>query len=360
MESTDIEASPPPSKQKASKQSTPLSVEVDPKIRESFATGRPTEDQPEVKICKHCKKAISKSAAEAHINNCLKEKAEKAKQRKQRKEAKEAAQREKEEGIKPKEKDTDKEKDGDEITVKSADAADKADDSTKKGKKRKADGESEKTPKSKKKKDEPKPKAAKPKGPVDVERQCGVLLPNGAQCARSLTCKSHSMGAKRAVPGRSLPYDMLLHAYQKKNQARIQRAQIDSNAPLIDNDEAADGAVDSDEEKDAVMAGIARSNPQPMETKVWVDTKKKYESIRMKEMLAGALGLTRGPHGRYNQLAQAGLSSGMEDVGDNMGGQGGPSLMAQALSGQVPYWQDSPGPYRPTARQGSISAQPNE
>ena len=30
------------------------------------------------------------------------------------------------------------------------------------------------------------------------------------------------MGAKRAVPGRSLPYDMLLQQYQKKNQAKQQ------------------------------------------------------------------------------------------------------------------------------------------
>lgn len=57
---------------------------------------------------------------------------------------------------------------------------------------------------------------------MDVEKQCGVLLPNGQPCARSLTCKSHSMGAKRAVAGRSLPYDMLLAAYQKKNQAKQQ------------------------------------------------------------------------------------------------------------------------------------------
>ena len=58
-------------------------------------------------------------------------------------------------------------------------------------------------------------------GPVDVERQCGVLK-DGVPCARSLTCKSHSMGAKRAVPGRTLPYDMLLSQYQKKNQAKQQ------------------------------------------------------------------------------------------------------------------------------------------
>lgn len=74
-------------------------------------------------------------------------------------------------------------------------------------------------------------------GPVDVERQCGVILPNGQPCARSLTCKSHSMGAKRAVAGRSLPYDMLLAAYQKKNQARQQSefARRSSTKSDIDN-----------------------------------------------------------------------------------------------------------------------------
>lgn len=98
------------------------------------------------------------------------------------------------------------------------------DGSAKQTKKRKADMEGDKEPKKKKlKKDEPpKPKVAKPKGPVDVEKQCGVLLPNGGYCARSLTCKSHSMGAKRAVPGRSMPYDFLLAQYQKKNQAKQQ------------------------------------------------------------------------------------------------------------------------------------------
>lgn len=98
-------------------------------------------------------------------------------------------------------------------------------DGPKKSKKRKAEGEGgDKEPKKKKaKKDEPpKPKIPKPKGPVDVEKQCGVVLPNGGNCARSLTCKSHSMGAKRSVPGRSLPYDILLNQYQKKNQAKQQ------------------------------------------------------------------------------------------------------------------------------------------
>ena len=71
----------------------------------------------------------------------------------------------------------------------------------------------------------PKPKpVAKPKGPVDVEKQCGVALPSGGLCARSLTCKTHSMGAKRAVPGRSAPYDVLLQQYHKRNQANIAKS----------------------------------------------------------------------------------------------------------------------------------------
>ena len=108
-------------------------------------------------------------------------------------------------------------------------------DGPKQTKKRKADGEGDKEPKKKKlKKDEPpKPKMPKPKGPVDVEKQCGVVLPNGGNCARSLTCKSHSMGAKRAVPGRSMPYDQLLAAYQKKNQAKQQSKQYIFLTPLI-------------------------------------------------------------------------------------------------------------------------------
>jgi SAGA-associated factor 73 len=52
---------------------------------------------------------------------------------------------------------------------------------------------------------------------VDIERQCGVTK-EGIECARALTCKRHSMSAKRAVVGRSMPYDMLLEASQRNAQ----------------------------------------------------------------------------------------------------------------------------------------------
>lgn len=55
------------------------------------------------------------------------------------------------------------------------------------------------------------------KGPVDYDRQCGVINDKGLPCSRSLTCKSHSMGAKRGVVGRSRDYNELLLEWQRAN-----------------------------------------------------------------------------------------------------------------------------------------------
>lgn len=56
----------------------------------------------------------------------------------------------------------------------------------------------------------------------------------------------------------------------------------------------ATGPVDSDEEKDAIMAAISRSRPVPLEQHVFVPTRRKYQYVRMKEMLTNALGGSRG------------------------------------------------------------------
>lgn len=197
--------------------SSPLVNPLDEKILAGFPTGRPLEDKVDTVQCKHCRRPVLRTVSANHIRDCLNKKQEKLKKKKEAKEAKDAALR-KEKG----EKDDDE--GGKNNARKSAVKGAVIDgEGAKKGKKRKLDADAEKAPNAKKKKkDEPKPKTAKPKGPVDVERQCGVALPNGGFCARSLTCKSHSMGLKRAVPGRSLPYDMLLAQYQKKNQAKQQ------------------------------------------------------------------------------------------------------------------------------------------
>ncbi|KAK4455823.1 hypothetical protein QBC34DRAFT_453462 [Podospora aff. communis PSN243] len=285
--------------------------------RETFINGHPVEDAPDLQQCKHCRKGVMGNGAKDHIATCLRIKKEKAQRKKEAREARERAKeaaREEEarkadadgdgRGEDDSDADDDIERKGPNAGKTTKKAAGKKTDSALSGKKRKAEGELDKG-KAKKKKDEPKPKAAKPKGPVDVERQCGVTLPNGQPCARSLTCKSHSMGAKRSVPGRSLPYDMLLAAYQKKNQAKQQKAAIDANAPLEEEDDLNAGNVDSDEETAAVMSALAHWNPQPVVPQpVFEPIKSKYSSARFYEQMMAA---TNG--GRINIFKVVGLGA---------------------------------------------------
>ncbi|KAM0789279.1 hypothetical protein ACM66B_000119 [Microbotryomycetes sp. NB124-2] len=60
-----------------------------------------------------------------------------------------------------------------------------------------------------------------PKGQLDLDRQCGVITDKGVPCLRSLTCKTHPMGAKRSVPHRSQPFDVLLAEWQKANAHKL-------------------------------------------------------------------------------------------------------------------------------------------
>ena len=53
------------------------------------------------------------------------------------------------------------------------------------------------------------------KGPLDYDKQCGVINDRGLPCSKSLTCKSHTMGAKRRVQGRSRNYDELLLEWRR-------------------------------------------------------------------------------------------------------------------------------------------------
>ncbi|PHH72648.1 hypothetical protein CDD82_5863 [Ophiocordyceps australis] len=271
----------------------PVVNQLDDTARETFATGRPLEDSPDLQQCKHCKKSVLKTAAKAHIAHCLRRKKEKAQRKKEAREARERlkeAVRE-EEARKADEENgiiraDDDDSGADDSKKSGKKAAGKKLDEDKRGKKRKADADIDKAPKVRKKKEEAKPKVPKLKGPVDVERQCGVILPNGQPCARSLTCKSHSMGAKRAVAGRSLPYDMLLAAYQKKNQAKQQKAALDANAPIEDDDEAITGPVDSDEETAAVMSALTHWNPQPLVAQpILAPIRRQYSLARLHEQL---------------------------------------------------------------------------
>lgn len=87
---------------------------------------------------------------------------------------------------------------------------------------------------------------------------------------------------------------------------------MDANAPLPDEADPA-GPVDSDEEKDAVMAAVARSRPRPLAQHVHISTHRKYAHIRMKEMLANALAGRGGPGGLF------GINAVTTGVGVNAG-----------------------------------------
>lgn len=75
-------------------------------------------------------------------------------------------------------------------------------------------------------------------------------------------------------------------------------AAMDANAPLPDELDIA-GPVDSDEEKDTVTAAIARSRPRPCDQHIFVNTRQKYQYVRMKEMLGTALGGRGAPGGLF-------------------------------------------------------------
>jgi hypothetical protein len=50
----------------------------------------------------------------------------------------------------------------------------------------------------------------------NLDGTCGVKKPDGERCKRALTCKAHSMAAKRGVEGRSAPFDFLLACYMSE------------------------------------------------------------------------------------------------------------------------------------------------
>lgn len=61
--------------------------------------------------------------------------------------------------------------------------------------------------------------------PIDLDRQCGVINDKNLPCSRSLTCKTHTVGAKRAVEGRSKPYDSLYLEWQRANNPNFKEPQ---------------------------------------------------------------------------------------------------------------------------------------
>ncbi|CAI6508809.1 AIS_HP2_G0018450.mRNA.1.CDS.1 [Saccharomyces cerevisiae] len=177
---------------------------------------------------------------------------------------------------------------------------------------------------------------------IDFNKQCGVGLPEGGYCARSLTCKSHSMGAKRAVSGRSKPYDVLLADYHREHQTKIGAAaekrakqqelqklqkQIqkeqkkhtqqqkqgqrskqrngnggksakngNKNAAHSSNNTNEGGHISltPEEETTQVLNGVSRSFPLPLESTVLSSVRYRTKYFRMREMFASSFSVKPG------------------------------------------------------------------
>lgn len=258
---------------------------------------------PDFQKCQHCKRAVSKQAMPKHVENCLNKKQEKQRKKKEAKDARDAAARKEKNAANGIADSEDEEGDGDGKTVSKtggmgtskkrkagADAAEDGDAAGPAKKKSKKSGTANIT-EANVGANSKTGKAARPKAPVDVEKQCGVTLPQGGQCARSLTCKSHSMGAKRAVPGRSAPYDKLLMEYQRKNQAKLQKAVFEAAKPgeEDDDDGGEGGEVDWEAEREGVLAGVGRGwGGAPIWGRTGAELRSMYKYHRIRGMLSTA------------------------------------------------------------------------
>lgn len=127
---------------------------------------------------------------------------------------------------------------------------------------------------------------------------------------------------------------MLIHP---KEQA------LESQPMLADDELAHTGPIDSDEEKDLVLAAIARSRPQPLYQMQQFPLRKKYQMVRMKEMLGNALGgrsggglFRSGPREELPVMMGAGagmMGSGASDADRRMSQMSGMHSRMQSLSG---------------------------
>ncbi|KAI9144757.1 SCA7, zinc-binding domain-containing protein [Paraphysoderma sedebokerense] len=115
-----------------------------------------------------------------------------------------------------------------------------------------------------------KSKSGKAKVPLDLDRHCGVPLGTGV-CMRAITCKNHSVAAKRAVEGRSQGYDILVQLYQsrmaqeKKDRLAAQEAantKVESPQQVIQLE-----TLDPDTEAVAVYEAIKFYQATPLATK---------------------------------------------------------------------------------------------
>lgn len=61
----------------------------------------------------------------------------------------------------------------------------------------------------------------------EPDKHCGVINDSGKPCVRSILCKVHQVALKRAVPNRSMPYDMLTRILKTHNDDDKTRVKVE-------------------------------------------------------------------------------------------------------------------------------------
>jgi SAGA-associated factor 73 len=159
------------------------------------------------------------------------------------------------------------------------------------------------------------------KGPVDYDKHCGVINDKGLPCTRSLTCKSHSMGAKRAIVGRSRAFDELLRDwYRANNPNYVEPVKRETKAERKEKAEREKAEKLRLAREAAAAAGID------------LDAEKKAKKKKIKAATAGA---ANGAGGVGADGSGAGGSAG---GGSGGGGTGGAAVLGpdgQPIAGDV-------------------------
>lgn len=101
------------------------------------------------------------------------------------------------------------------------------------------------------------------------------------------------------------------------------------------------------------MAAVARSCPQPIERHILVPVRRKYQYVRMREMLAGALK----PSGQSLYPSDTGgatASNSLNGIFDTQGGAGGAGQRQMGVVGGGQA-QNRGFPLQTTQRKGSVN-----
>lgn len=239
--------------------------------RSVLPTARTQRATFDCQLCPHCSRPLIESVMPQHIKQCLQRKAKNA-------EAKPEVKPEVKPDVKP------------EV---------KAEVEPRKRKAEKKEEEGKKRTKTKQPKQPKQPKTKQPKATKEKQSQvynpdknCGVPLPNGQPCMRSLTCKQHPMGAKRAVAGRSMQYDVLLSNYHRQHQMKqAQQSAQAANAAQVEFDELQETQTQENPEREVqqVLDGISHVYCPPLATGEVCRTSFRAQNFRLREMLSMSL-----------------------------------------------------------------------